>query len=142
MAENRRDVLSGLETIISEITSVTTVVRSYKAIDITNYKEADLPLINIIEPAEDTHQDMTSHRAIMLLDVELKVWFVSWAESSADAYETLMKGIRDKIGANFTLDDTVDAAWIDSVTEISGEMPVYSYGISMQIHYYLDATST
>ena len=78
----------------------------------------------------------------MLLYVELKVWFVSWAESSADAYETLMKGIRDKIGANFTLDDTVDAAWIDSVTEISGEMPVYNYGISMQIRYYLDATST
>ena len=51
MAENRRDVLSGLETIIGEITSVTTVVRSYKAIDITNYKEADLPIINIKEQA-------------------------------------------------------------------------------------------
>lgn len=142
MADNRRDVLSGLETIIDEISEVTTVKRSYREINILNYKEEDLPLVNIFEPAEDTHQDMTSHRSIMLLNIMLRVWFVSWAEDSADAYETLMKKIRDKIGANFTLGGTVDAAWIDSVTSIEGEMPVYSYGISMQIRYYLNAQAT
>ena len=142
MADNRRDVLSGLETIIDEISEVTTVVRSYREVDILNYKEAELPLVNIIEPDEDTYQDMTSNRAIMSLGVMVKVWFVSWAEVPTSTYETLMKKIRDKIGANFTLDDTVDAAWIDSVTAIEGEMPVYNYGISMQIRYYLNATAT
>jgi len=142
MAENRRDVLSGLETIIDAISEVTTTVRTYAPVDILNYKEAEMPLVNIIEPGEDTYQDMTSHRAIMSLGVVLKVWFVSWAEVPTSTYETLMKEIRDAIGANFTLGGAVDAAWVDGVTEISGEMPVYNYGISMQVRYYLNAAAT
>lgn len=141
MADNRRDILSNLATVV-DITEVTTVVRSYVAVDILNYKEAELPLINIIEPAEDTDQDMTSHRQIMSLEVALRVWFVSWAEIPTGTYETLVKEIRDAIGANFNLDDALDAVWIDSISIVEGELPVYHFDMSLLTRYYLDAQNT
>ena len=89
MALNRRTALAQLKTTLEEITEIKTVVRSYggrtvrgaadlESFDITNYTSAQLPLIEIQEPAEDTEQQNTSMRAIMALELILKLWFVSW----------------------------------------------------------------
>lgn len=138
MTLNRRDALATLKTKLEEISEVKTVVRSYMEIDITNYKTADLPLINIIEPAEEAEEQMTSMRAIMELLVRLKVWFVDWAEDpDVTIYETLIKKIRDKIGANFKLDNTVTGVWVLDVSLVDGELPVYNIEIGLAMKYYL-----
>jgi hypothetical protein len=78
----------------------------------------------------------------MDLDVALRVYFVSWAEIPATTYETFVKKIRDKIGANFKLNNSASGVWVDSITELFGEMPVYFFDISLVCRYYLDETST
>lgn len=149
MALNRRAALAKLKTILEEITEIKTVVRSYggrtvrgagdlESFDITSYTSAQLPLIEIQEPAEDTEQQNTSMRAIMALECTLKLWFVSWAEIPTSAYETLIKKIRDKIGANFKLDNTVTGIWVIEISLVSGELPVYNIEIELAMKYYLN----
>jgi len=145
MSENRRSVLSNLATIMGTVTGVVTVARSTMPIDILNYKEAELPLLNIVEPEEDTWTDSTSQRAVMVLEVSLQVWFVHWGEdplASPNTYQSIMKAIRDKIGANFTLNNSASGVWVIKVSKIAGEFPVYSYGIDLRLKYYLDQQRT
>lgn len=149
MALNRRAALAMLKTKLEEITEVKTVVRSYggrtvrgtadiESFDITNYITTELPLIEIQEPAEETEQQNVGMRAIMELACTLKLWFVSWAEIPAGAYETLVKKIRDKVGANFKLDNTVTGVWVIGVSLVSGELPVYNIEIELAMRYYLN----
>ena len=157
MALNRRDALATLKTILEEITEIKTVVRSYggrtrvaggagtlESFDITNYKIAELPLIEIQEPMEETEQQNVGMRAMMVLGCSLKIWFVSWHETPQTDYETLVKKVRDKIGANFNLIDgvtgkgTVTGIWVLNVSLISGELPVYNIEIELAMKYYLN----
>ena len=143
--QNRRTVLASLKTVLEELlpTYVTMVVRTYKEIDITNYLVADLPLIEIQEPEESAETEMTGRRSIRALEVMLKVWFVDWAEDpDATIYETLMKAIRDKIGAEFTVDSSAIANWIGDVSKIEGEMPVWNFSMGLVLRYYLDQQAT
>lgn len=145
MAQNRRTILAALKTILEELSPayVKTVVRTYTEIDITNYLTADLPLIEIQEPAEDSDEEMTSRRSIRNLEVVLRVWFFDWAEDPDTViYETLMKQIRDKIGAEFKIDNTAIADWVGSVSVIAGEMPVWNFSMALILRYYLDQQAT
>lgn len=143
--QNRRTVLANLKTVLEELspTYVTTVVRTYTEIDITNYLTADLPLIEIQEPPEVSETEMTGRRSIRALEVMLKVWFVDWAEDpDATIYETLAKQVRDKLGAKFTVDQSAIANWIDDVSKIEGEMPVWNFSMGLVLRYYLDQQAT
>lgn len=142
MAENRRDLLAQLETTLSTITEVKTVVRTLVDIDITNYNEAELPLIAIREPLETAAIEMTSFRAIQRLETKLKVFFVVWGENPTTAYETLIKKIRDKMGSNFKLDGKANKALVKDVSPVDGEMPVYFFLMDLDIRYYLDQKAT
>lgn len=142
---NRRDVLSQLKTVLATVSGVVNVVRTYLEadFDITQYAIADLPLIAIAEPAEETEQEMTSQRSVMTLVVRLKIFFVDWAiDPDATKYEALIKNIRDKIGANFTLNDTATEARIMSVTSVLGTMPVYNFVMDLEVRYYLNEQVT
>lgn len=143
--QNRRAVLANLKTALEELspTYVTTVVRTYTEIDITNYLTTDLPLIEIQEPLEVSETEMPGRRSIRALEVVLKVWFVDWAEDpDATIYETLMKAIRDKIGAKFTVDSSAIATWVGDVLKIEGEMPVWNFSMGLVLKYYLDQQAT
>ena len=138
MGLHRNTILAKLKTILQTITEIKTVVRTYKDVDLQNYSSSQLPLIEIREPAETTSTQLTNMRAMMNLDISLIVHFVSWAESPTTEYETLIKKIRDKIGEDFRLDNTVTAVWIQTVTIVDGTMPVYKFGITLMLRYYLD----
>ena len=139
---NRRDLLSTLKTALESVSGVTSVVRSYADIDILIYKSTELPLINVVEPLEDNFGEETARHSMQFLDLKLKVWFVSWAEVPTSTYETLMKNIRDKLGAEFTLSQTATACWITSIEKLEGEMPVYNFEMSLRAKYHLDQQST
>jgi len=147
--QNRRTVLATLKTGLEELkpTYVATVVRTYTEIDITNYLTADLPLIEIQEPPEVSETEMTGRRSIRALEVALRVWFVDWAEDpDATIYEELMRQIRDKIGAKFTLLQAgvpaAIATWIGDTSKIEGEMPVWNFSMGLVLKYYLDQQAT
>lgn len=142
---NRRDVLGQLKEVLAAITEIKTVVRTYLEgeFDITQYAIEDLPLIAIPEPAEDTEEGMTSQRSIMALVTKLRVFFVDWAiEPNVTKYESLVKNIRDTMGANFTLNDTATEARIMSVTSVLGTMPVYNFVMDLEVRYYLNEQVT
>jgi len=144
-SQNRRTILAALKTILEELapTYITTVVRTYTEIDITNYLTADLPLIEIQEPEESAETEMTNRRSIQNLEATLRVWFVDWAEDpDATIYETLMKQIRDKIGAQFKLDNSAIADWVGAIPKLCGEMPVWNFSMGLLLRYYLNQQAT
>lgn len=135
---NRRDILAGLATLLDTLAELTTVVRSYNEPDILQYKEANLPLLHIVEPVEDEDTALTAHRQIMTLNIETKVYFVSWAQTPSATYEALVTKIRNLIGGNFHVNQTAIGCWVTDVTALQGQMPLYSFGISLRTKYYLD----
>jgi|GEM_PF-7033168 len=142
---NRRDVLAQLKIVLATITEIVTVVRAYleTEFDIKQYAIADLPLIAIPEPAEETDEEMTSQRSVMLLGTKLIIYFVDWAiDPDVTKYETLVKKIRDKIGANFNLNDTATEARVMSVSPVLGTMPVYNFVMELEMKYYLNEQVT
>jgi len=153
MALNRRDILSGLETILGTVTGITTVVRSYggganvvrggeEGIDISQYAEAQLPLIDLIEPEELNDEEMTSRRSIQFLDTVLRVYFVDWNDNVQGTYETLVKNIRDKVGAEFRVNGTATACWIVDISKVLGEVPLWNIEFNLRVKYYLDQQVT
>lgn len=144
MALNRRDILAELETILGTISGITTVVRSYnkEGIDITQYADSDLPLIDLIEPAESNDEEMTSRRSIQFLEIVLRVYFVDWNDKIQSTYEAYIKNIRDKIGLEFKVNNTVTACWIIDISKVAGEVPVWYLDITLNVKYYLNQLST
>jgi len=138
--QNRRALLTQLAAnlTLGLISEVVTVVRSYMPLEISNYASTDLPLIEIQEMDEEIAEDMISQRQMRSIDIVLRVWFVSWAETPAAAYETLMKNIRNTIAADFTLSGKATECRVGSVSKPAGEMPLYSFEIGLRVHYYLD----
>jgi hypothetical protein len=140
MQLNRRDLLAQLAATLAGTTGVTTVVRCYETLDILNYTEAQLPLIEIVEPAENVEQQLVSRRQIIAVRLELRVWFVSWAEIPTSTYESLMKNIRNKMAESFTLQQKATGCWVMSIGPIQGTLPVYNFTIGLRMKYYLDET--
>jgi len=142
MQMNRRSLLAQLKTTLSAVTGVVTVVRSYEELDILNYAEAQLPLINIIEPDEAVEQQLVGRRQMISVHAELRVWFVSWAEIPTSTYEALMKSIRDKLAESFTLQCTATGCWVTSISSIQGTLPVYYFTVGLRCKYYLEEEDT
>jgi len=142
MAENRRTLLANLETALGTVTGITTVLRHYINLDITQYAEAELPLVAIKEPAEENDQELTGRRAMVTLDLNIRLYFVSWGIAPTGTYETLMKSIRDKIGGDFNLTSSSVATWVTDVSAIDGDMPLYFVDIGLRSLYYLKQQAT
>lgn len=142
MTQNRRDALAGLATILAQVTGVTTVVRSYQDVDITQYTIAQLPLINVKEPDESTDEEYTSQHSMKSLAVSARVYFVSWAEVPTSNYENLTKAIRDKIGANFGLAQCASKLTVAEISTLQGEMPLYFFEIKLSMLYYMSELAT
>jgi len=142
MAQNRRDVLAQLKTVLEEVTEVKTVVRHHGELDITQYSQADLPLIGMQEPAEGTEEEMTSMHSVANLDVVLKVWFLCWGINPTTTYGALMKMIRNKLGANFTVGERAVKVLVGGISKIEGEMPLFWFNITLDIQYYLNQMET
>lgn len=142
MSLNRRAALAQLATNLGAVAEVMTVVRHYAELDITQYTEAELPLIGIKEPGESPDEEMTSMRAVMNLETKLRVYFVCWGINPTATYETLVKAIRDKIGSDFTLTLTATKSLVTDISEIDGEMPLYFFDMDISIKYYLNQQAT
>jgi len=138
MSLNRRSVLSNLASILATTSGITTVVRTYRDIDITKYASAGLPLLELQEPEEAPDEEMTSMMQIAFLDMKARVWFITWGETPTSTYEALVQAIRNKIGANFRLNETATGCWVINVTKVEGEMPLFHFDISLRLKYYLD----
>lgn len=138
MTENRRDLLTNLQTALATVSEVTTVIRYYGELDITQYLESELPLIGIKEPTESPEDELTSMRAMMWLELSLKVYFVHWGISPNDTYEALMKAIRDKIGVDPNINFSSVMTYVRGVSDISGEMPLYFFTLDLAVKYYLN----
>jgi hypothetical protein len=139
---NRRDLLAALQTLLTSVTGVTTVVRTHTAIDLTQYLSTQLPMVEIIEPAENTDQELTGRRQMVAFDLSLNVHFLVWGNSPVTAYETLVKNIRDKIGSDFCLGGKATGVWVTATRAPEGEYPLFKFVIDLTAKYYLDETST
>ena len=144
MAQNRRSVLAAFAILMDAISQVTTVVRTYRPIDITQRVQADLPLLNIIEPDEEPEEHMTSMREMAWLTLNMRLYFLHWEETPNPTYGGLVKAIRDKVGDSFRVSNTATSALIESITTISedSEMPLYWMDFEVAIKYYLDEQNT
>jgi len=141
--ENRRTVLAKLAIKMAEVDEIKTVIRVYvKNFDLTQFLQAQLPLLAIIEPAEETDDEMTSQRSLMALATQFVIHFLHWGITPDPAYEILVKKIRDKVGANFDLDGLITEARVDSVSVISGAMPLYNFDMDLEMKYYLNEMVT
>jgi len=136
----RENVLAALKTVLEEITEIKTVVRVYLSeFDITQFSQAELPLVAIPEPSEETDEESTSQRSMMALATRLLVYIIDWAiDPDSTKYDALVKKIRDKIGDNFTLNDTTTECRVASVSAIMGTMPVYDFTVDLEMKYYLN----
>ena len=144
MAQDRRSVMTALATKLAEITEIQTVVRTYldTDFDITQYTQSQLPLIVIPEPAETTDEECTSQMSMMALATKLRIYFLDWAiDPDSTKYEALVKKIRDKIGANFTLGDTATECRVNAVSQILGIVPVYDFFMDLEMKYWLNELS-
>jgi len=143
MAENRRTLLASLKTALEDVVGEDHVVRHYaEELDISKYRERDLPLIAIHEPAESTETELTSMRAMMWLEIKLKVYFMDWELVVGSAYEALLKSIRDKIGGDPNLNSSSVFTYVGTISEVAGEMPLYTFTMELMSRYYLDQTAT
>ena len=141
--ENRRTVLAKLAVKMAEVDEIKKVIRVYvKNFDLTQFTQAQLPLLAIIEPAEGTDDEMTSQRSLMDLATQFSVHFLHWGITPDPTYETLVKKIRDKVGANFDLDGVVTEARVSDLSVIGGEMPLYNFDMDLEMKYYLDEMVT
>lgn len=139
---NMGDVLIALKSVLNELVisgDIKTVVRVYsQEFDITQYAKADLPLIAIPEPVEDTDEECTSQMSMMALGAKLLVYFLDWAmDPDATKYELLKKKIRDKIGANFNLNGAAEECRVADISLVLGTMPVYNFIIDLEMKYYM-----
>jgi len=136
----RENVLAALKTVLEEITEIKTVVRVYLSeFDVCQYAQVELPLVAISEPAEETDEESTSQRSMMALATRLLVYIIDWAiDPDSTKYDALVKKIRDKIGDNFTLNDTATECRVASVSTIMGVMPVYDFVVDLEMKYYLN----
>lgn len=81
-------------------------------------------------------------RAMMWLEIRLKVYFIDWELVVGSTYETLLKNIRDKIGSDPRLNSTSVFTYVRGISEIAGEMPLYTFTMDLACRYYLDQTAT
>jgi len=141
--ENRRTVLAKLAVKMAEVDEIKKVIRVYvKNFDLTQFTQAQLPLLAIIEPAEETDDEMTSQKSLMALATQFSIHFLHWGITPDSTYETLVKAIRDKVGANFDLDGVVTEARVSDLSVIGGEMPLYNFDMDLEMKYYLDEMVT
>lgn len=135
---NRREALAALKTVLEEISEIKTVVRTYKEAEfgITQHAQADLPLIIIPEPAEETYEEMTSQHSMMSLLTKLMVYFLDWdtvPDATRQVLELLESGYVDciatdigkqvkdddvEIGELLAYDNTLRKWWIRSASTI------------------------
>jgi len=142
MSQNRRSVLEELAAQLATVSGVTAVQRSYGEIDITQKASTDLPLIEIIEPEEDTYSEMTGQRNLMQLMANLRIWFVDWNDTPQAAYGTLMKNIRDKLGSQFKLGNSAIVCRVDSISAVEGILPRWNFSMVLELRYYMNEQST
>ena len=143
MTENRRDVLSNLKIALEAVTGVAIVIRHYaEELDVSKYKEADMALIAIHEPSEVAEEELTSMRAMQWLEIQLKVYFMDWELVVGATYEALLKNIRDKIGSDPRINSTSVFTYVGAISAVAGEMPLYSFTMTLRSRYYLDQTAT
>jgi len=134
----RGNFLGQLKTTLSAVTGINSVVRSYTELDIKQYSEAELPLIEIVEPSEDPDRELTSQHSLVFFDTKLKIWFVDWNDQPQIIYETIMKRIRDTIGGVFTMECKANACYVTSVAKLEGSVPLYSYEMDLRTKIYLN----
>ena len=142
MPTKRKNILAELATFLATVTGVETVVRTYTEIDITKYTASQLPLIELLEPAEMNDEELTGRRSIAQLETILKVWFVDWNDTPQATYETLVANIRNKIGDEFRVNNNAIACWVVGVTELDGELPVWNFKIGLKLLYSLNQLAT
>jgi hypothetical protein len=140
MQQTRDAIFADIASLLGTLTTTfKTVIRTHTPLDISLYHSWNLPLVEVREPAEKEHTSLTSMRQEMELDSVLRVYFVQWGVTPDATYTAMVKAIRNLFGAHFTLDCTAVGAWITSVGPITGEMPLYTFEMNLQIRYYLDA---
>jgi len=143
MALTRRATLAAFATLMEEISEITTVVRSLRPIDPKQYAQAELPLLNIVEPEEDVKEEEIGMHSLQELTLDgFRLYFLNWGETPSATYETLIKRVRDKLGDNFKVSNTATAALIGSISAVQGRMPLYWVDVEVRIEYYMAQTNT
>ena len=141
--QNRRLILAKLAVEMDTVSGINTVIRVYtKTFDLTQFTQAQLPLLTIIEPAEETDDEMTSQRSLMALIAQMSIHFLHWGITPDATYEAIVKAIRDKIGSNFDLDGLITEARVDALSTIGGAMPLFNFDMDLEMKYYLNETAT
>ena len=141
--QNRRLILAKLAVEMGTVAGINTVIRVYsKTFDLTQFTQAQLPLLAIVEPAEETDDELTSQRSLMVLVAQMSLHFLHWGITPNATFGTIIKAIRDKIGDNFDLGGLITEVRIDALSTIGGEVPLFNVDIDLEMKYYLNEMDT
>ncbi len=141
--QNRRLILAKLAVEMGTVAGINTVIRVYsKTFDLTQFTQAQLPLLAIVEPAEETDDELTSQRSLMVLVAQMSLHFLHWGITPNVTFGTIIKAIRDKIGDNFDLGGLITEVRIDALSTIGGEVPLFNVDIDLEMKYYLNEMDT
>jgi len=141
--QNRRLILAKLAVEMGAVSGINTAIRVYtKTFDLTQFTQAQLPLLAIIEPAEETDDEMTSQRSLMALIAQMSLHFLHWGITPNATFETIIKAIRNKIGDDFDLGGLITEVRIDALSTIGGTMPLFNVDIDLEMKYYLNEMDT
>ncbi len=141
--QNRRLILAKLAVEMGTVVGINTAIRVYtKTFDLTQFTQAQLPLLAIIEPAEETDDELTSQRSLMALIAQMSLHFLHWGITPNATFETIIKAIRDKIGDDFDLGGLITEVRIDTLSTIGGAMPLFNVDIDLEMKYYLNEMDT
>ena len=138
MAYHKRNTaLDELKSILSTVSGVNTVVRTFDGVDITTRTQSELPLIDIQEPSSSIVKEREkSPLRLTTLELTVRVYFLAWADSVTSSYETLLSAIRTKIASNHTLNNKCSYCEVVTISEVKGEMPLYHFDMILNIDIY------
>jgi len=131
MATDRATALSKLEALVNTA-SVNTVVRANEAVELDKYTESQLPLVCII-PGDEVPTYEVGRHALWRFATTIVVYFLGERKDEA-TQETLVGEIKNALGGDPTLSDTVEMVDILSISS-GGEFPIYTITFECEVTY-------
>ncbi|MBW2037191.1 MAG: hypothetical protein JRI41_06900 [Deltaproteobacteria bacterium] len=132
MASQRQDILNALQSVIDNVSSITTTLLSNYEVDLTKYSSSSLPMALII-PTAETPLYETGQYAKWTLATRIIIYFLS-EDSAAVEGEALVKDIKDVLGNNSTLNGNAIDISIGEITN-GGNFPLFSVEFKVNITY-------
>jgi hypothetical protein len=133
MSDSRRKSILAQLAVVLKTTGIRTVYVSGGDLDLTSFRIAELPVVNVVIRSEAPQHEKSMH-AIWLVRADAKVSFVEEITGSETLRDSLTKEIKDALGGDITLQETCIECRISNIS-YGGAFPLWDITLSLDIVY-------